>query len=262
MSQRKSTWNDWKLFTKNGRQVWAYKSTSQNIDEHLNNVQNFSEQDKQAFAQDFSFDRLLNPSSSDKVFREQALKNNDSSYNGEIPQTKNEEEQAISDSLIKGMHYFSQLQSEEGHWAGDYGGPLFLLPGLLIASYISETPFPKPHQEMMKIYLFNHQHTDGGWGMHIEGKPTMFGTVMQYVSLRLLGVGKDDARQAFLPGGNFTYQYLIYITGMVLTACSRKCGYFLNGCPYILHVTGVIVVWCIYPWLIAMRSAYKCQKMI
>ena len=194
MSQKNSSWNDWKLFTKNGRQVWAYKSTSQNIDDHLNNVHDFSEQDKLAFAQDFSFDRQLNPSSSDKVFREQALKHNGSVYNGEIPQTKNEEEHALSDSLIKGMHYFSQLQSEEGHWAGDYGGPLFLLPGILIASFISETPFPKPHQEMMKIYLFNHQHTDGGWGMHIEGDPTMFGTVMQYVSLRLLGVDKDDVR--------------------------------------------------------------------
>ncbi|RLA17536.1 MAG: hypothetical protein DRQ62_14845, partial [Gammaproteobacteria bacterium] len=75
-----------------------------------------------------------------------------------------------------------------------YGGPLFLLPGLLIASYISDTPFPKPHQEMMKVYLFNHQHTDGGWGMHIEGEPTMFGTVMNYVSLRLLGVDKEDRR--------------------------------------------------------------------
>jgi lanosterol synthase len=43
----------------------------------------------------------------------------------------------------------------------------------------------------MKLYLFNHQNSDAGWGMHIEGESTMFGTVMQYVSLRLLGVDKN-----------------------------------------------------------------------
>jgi lanosterol synthase len=30
--------------------------------------------------------------------------------------------------------------------------------------------------------------------MHIEGQPTMFGTVMQYVSLRLLGTPQEDSR--------------------------------------------------------------------
>ena len=95
------------------------------------------------------------------------------------------------DALVKGIHYFSNLQTDEGHWPGDYGGPMFLLPGLVIASYITDTPLPEPHREMMKIYLHNHQNEDGGWGMHIEGNSTMFGTVMQYVSLRILGEEKE-----------------------------------------------------------------------
>lgn len=33
------------------------------------------------------------------------------------------------DAGLKGMLFYSQLQAEDGHWAGDYGGPLFLLPG-------------------------------------------------------------------------------------------------------------------------------------
>lgn len=33
------------------------------------------------------------------------------------------------DAALKGMHFYSHLQAEDGHWAGDYGGPLFLLPG-------------------------------------------------------------------------------------------------------------------------------------
>lgn len=41
-------------------------------------------------------------------------------------------------------------------------------------------------------YLRNHQNADGGWGLHIEGDSTMFGTSLSYVTLRLLGVGPDD----------------------------------------------------------------------
>jgi len=194
MSHQKSHKSLWQLLTKNGRQIWAYKPNSNNIDEHLSNAHNFSEQELSSFAKDFLFDREKNPSASDAIFRAQMQANNPRPETLGKPSSKNPEEQKLIDSIINGIEYFSQLQSDEGHWAGDYGGPLFLLPGLLIASYLSDTPFPKPHQTMMQVYLFNHQHTDGGWGMHIEGEPTMFGTVMQYVSLRILGVDKKDAR--------------------------------------------------------------------
>ena len=29
-----------------------------------------------------------------------------------------------------GMLFYSNLQTEDGHWAGDYGGPLFLMAGM------------------------------------------------------------------------------------------------------------------------------------
>jgi squalene/oxidosqualene cyclase-like protein len=45
----------------------------------------------------------------------------------------------------------------------------------------------------MTTYLLNHQQTDGGWGTHIECASTMFGTVMSYVALRLLGSSPDAA---------------------------------------------------------------------
>lgn len=28
------------------------------------------------------------------------------------------------------MRFYASIQAEDGHWAGDYGGPLFLMPGL------------------------------------------------------------------------------------------------------------------------------------
>ena len=43
-------------------------------------------------------------------------------------------------------------------------------------------------------YLSNIQHDDGGWGLHLEDKSTIFGTSMSYVTLRLLGLDKNDKR--------------------------------------------------------------------
>ena len=50
-----------------------------------------------------------------------------------------------------------------------------------------------PHRTELVRYLRNHQNADGGYGLHIEGTSTMFGTALSYVTLRLLGVGPDDA---------------------------------------------------------------------
>ena len=30
---------------------------------------------------------------------------------------------------------FTALQADDGHWPGDYGGPMFLMPGMIIALY-------------------------------------------------------------------------------------------------------------------------------
>ena len=33
------------------------------------------------------------------------------------------------EAAYNGVKFYSALQTEDGHWAGDYGGPLFLMPG-------------------------------------------------------------------------------------------------------------------------------------
>jgi squalene/oxidosqualene cyclase-like protein len=71
---------------------------------------------------------------------------------------------------------------------------MFLMPGAIIVMYVTKTAFtPEQTKEMIK-YLFNHQLADGGWGIHIENGSTMFGTVLTYISLRLLGVEPTDSR--------------------------------------------------------------------
>uniref|UniRef100_A0A8C8IEG4 Terpene cyclase/mutase family member n=1 Tax=Oncorhynchus tshawytscha TaxID=74940 RepID=A0A8C8IEG4_ONCTS len=96
------------------------------------------------------------------------------------------------ESALKGMAFYSQLQAEDGHWAGDYGGPLFLLPGLLITCHITQIPLPEAWKKEMVRYLRSVQLADGGWGLHIEDKSTVFGTALSYTTLRILGVGPDD----------------------------------------------------------------------
>lgn len=93
------------------------------------------------------------------------------------------------------LEYFSQVQLPPGNWACDYGGPLFLLPGLVISWYVTKTPVPAPTATEIKRYLFARQNKeDGGWGLHIEGDSSVFGTAMNYVVLRLLGASEENKK--------------------------------------------------------------------
>ena len=37
--------------------------------------------------------------------------------------------QNVKEAATNGMKFYSKLQAEDGHWTGDYGGPLFLMAG-------------------------------------------------------------------------------------------------------------------------------------
>ncbi|CAN1813901.1 Beta-amyrin synthase [Linum perenne] len=43
--------------------------------------------------------------------------------------------------------------------------------------------------------LWRMQNEDGGWGLHIEGRSTMFCTALSYVCMRILGEGPDGGRE-------------------------------------------------------------------
>ncbi|KUL84980.1 hypothetical protein ZTR_07860 [Talaromyces verruculosus] len=99
------------------------------------------------------------------------------------------------DAATNGLEFFSKLQMPTGHWACEYGGPMFLLPGVVITWYITNTPIPPEYAVEIKRYLFARQNpVDGGWGLHIEGHSSAFGTVMTYVILRILGASEEDPR--------------------------------------------------------------------
>ncbi|CAG8534492.1 20617_t:CDS:10 [Dentiscutata erythropus] len=101
--------------------------------------------------------------------------------------------QSIVDKYWIGLPYFfKQLQTDDGHWAGEYGGPMFLIPGLIIAMYITHIPIPEVWRIEIIRYLVNKANpVDGGWGLHIEHHSTVFGTALNYVVLRILGLDPD-----------------------------------------------------------------------
>lgn len=39
--------------------------------------------------------------------------------------------EAVEITLKRALRFYSTLQVEDGHWPADYGGPLFLMPGLV-----------------------------------------------------------------------------------------------------------------------------------
>ncbi|KAE8709034.1 Lupeol synthase [Hibiscus syriacus] len=51
--------------------------------------------------------------------------------------------------------------------------------------------FSEAHRKEILRYSYCHQNEDGGWGLYIGGHSTMFCTALNYVSMRLLGVGPD-----------------------------------------------------------------------
>ncbi|KAK7207852.1 terpenoid cyclases/protein prenyltransferase alpha-alpha toroid [Myxozyma melibiosi] len=105
----------------------------------------------------------------------------------ELPRAEN-----AYDAALNGLRFFKELQLDEGFWACRYGGPMFLLIGMVAVHYYTKTPFPEPWRIEVIRYLTNTAHpVDGGWGLHSEDKSTVFGTSVNYVVLRLLGVEPD-----------------------------------------------------------------------
>lgn len=94
-----------------------------------------------------------------------------------------------------GLEFFSKLQLEPGNWACEYGGPMFLLPGIVITWYVTNTPIKEERKIEISRYLFARQNPeDGGWGLHIEAHSSVFGTALNYVVLRILGNDREDPR--------------------------------------------------------------------
>jgi len=154
------------------------------------------------------FEPSVNPNTNDQIFRSQQIRKYLRKFNEKSEKVKDENyaelspppnlafsPKTVKEACRKAAQFYNMLLCDDGHWAGDYGGPHFLLPGLVVTWYVMNRPSKliDEHQaRMMTHYIRVHQQVDGGWGSHIESPSTMFGSVLMYVALRLLGSDKND----------------------------------------------------------------------
>lgn len=96
--------------------------------------------------------------------------------------------------LAAGIAWLERTQEEDGSWPGNYGGPLFLLPLYVAVCRIIDHPLDESTRRKMRRYVLATQNADGGWGLHVEGQSTAYGTVCNYVAARFLGVPSADFR--------------------------------------------------------------------
>ncbi|KAG5564878.1 hypothetical protein RHGRI_000917 [Rhododendron griersonianum] len=77
-----------------------------------------------------------------------------------VTDTEDITEDQVTATLRRALSFHSTLQAHDGHWPGDYGGPMFLMPGLVITLSVTgalNTVLSKEHKYEMCRYLYNHQ---------------------------------------------------------------------------------------------------------
>ncbi|XAR63784.1 Lupeol synthase [Bertholletia excelsa] len=180
----------WLTTTNNhiGRQHWEFDPDAGTPEERA---------EVERAREEFKKNRFIIKQSSDLFMRMQLKKENPIGPISEAVKVKDEEEiteEAVKTTLRRAISFYSAIQAHDGHWPAESAGPLFFLPPLVIALYVIgalDAILSLEHQKEIIRYLYNHQNKDGGWGIHIEGHSSMFGSCLSYIVLRLLGEGPE-----------------------------------------------------------------------
>ncbi|AQK41043.1 Camelliol C synthase [Zea mays] len=177
-----------------GRETWEF-------DEDFG-----SEADREAVdsaREEFSKNRLRMRHSSDLLARMQIAKEN--GFSLDLHKTRDDDGRSpllvattgsstVSETLRKALDYFAAIQAHDGHWPGDFPGPLFTTATMITVLYVTgslDSTLSSEHRREICRYLHNRQNADGGWGLHAEGESSMLSTALNYTALRLLGEGGD-----------------------------------------------------------------------
>ncbi|XP_027169150.1 lupeol synthase-like [Coffea eugenioides] len=182
-----------------GRQHWEFDDQAGTVDEQAQ---------IEKVREEFKLNRFHRKQSSDLLMRMQLTK--ESSHYTPIPpavkvkETEDVTQEAVITTLRRGISFYSTIQARDGFWPDENAGPLFFTPTLVMALYITktlDTVLSSEHQKEIIRYTYNHQNEDGGWGLHIEGHSTMFGSALCYIALRLLGEGPEDGEDRAMARG-------------------------------------------------------------
>ncbi|KAL6333190.1 hypothetical protein AAG906_028373 [Vitis piasezkii] len=190
-----------------GRQIWEFDPEAGTPEER---------EEVRKVQENFTKNRFRYKPNGDLLMRMQLIKENKIDLS--IPPVRlgeNEEVtyEAVTTAVRKSVRLNRAIQAKDGHWPAENAGPLFFTPPLIMVLYFTGTlniALTPEHKVELLRYITNHQNEDGGWGFHIEGHSTMLGTTLNYISMRILGVGPDDkavaaGRKWILDRGGATY---------------------------------------------------------
>ncbi|WEW56962.1 squalene cyclase [Emydomyces testavorans] len=150
----------WRLHVDNGRHVWKYVENQRDLNE---NPQSFLE--KYWLGLPFEMPKMPRPG-----LPIQALENS--------------------------WEFLKRLQTKAGNWGSNCDGPMFVTSGMVFCMFVLEIPIASHAKLEMCRYLINTANEDGGWGTSIETPSTVFGTTVNYIMLRMLGLSaKHEARR-------------------------------------------------------------------
>ncbi|XP_050289368.1 beta-amyrin synthase-like isoform X1 [Quercus robur] len=186
--------NDPYLFSTNnfaGRQTWEFDPEAGTPEERA---------EVEEARRNFHKNRRQFPACGDLLWRMQFLR--EKNFKHTIPPIKIEDGEEITYekatiTLRRAVHFYTALQSCDGHWPAENAGPLFFLPPFVLCFYITghlNTVFPAEYKKEILRYIYNHQNEDGGWGFYIGGHSIMFCTILSYICVRILGEGPDGGQ--------------------------------------------------------------------
>ncbi|KAH7564890.1 hypothetical protein ACOSP7_021221 [Xanthoceras sorbifolium] len=202
----------WSTNNYEGRQVWEFDPNYVATPEELAEV----EEARQNFKNNYHQVQ----GSSDHLWRLQVLR--EKKWKQTIPAVKVKDGEEITyetamTSMKRAVHFFSALQTDDGHWPAENSGSVYFMPPTIFSLYAVghlNSVITSEHRKEILRYFYNHQHEDGGWGIHVEATTSsMFGTVFNYICMRMFGLGPDDgennamarARKWIQDRGGLTY---------------------------------------------------------
>ncbi|KAI3960610.1 hypothetical protein MKX01_003784 [Papaver californicum] len=195
VSSDQGPFSQWLSTTNNfaGRQTWEFDPDAGTLEDRA---------EVEKARQEYYENRFKVKISGDAILRLQQLRENKDKFDLSIPPVKIAEGEevtyeAVTTTLRRAVQFYSAMQTEDGHWACHIEGPLFFMPPLVFALHITgtlNTMFSPEHIKESLRYMYCHQNEDGGFGFHLEGHSTMFGAVLNYICMRILGVGPDGGQ--------------------------------------------------------------------
>nr|XP_015617479.1 achilleol B synthase-like isoform X3 [Oryza sativa Japonica Group] len=180
-----------------GRETWEFDPNGGSPEEHAV---------VERLRRDFTRNRFTQRECSDLLMRMQFAKENQVYSKHEVSNLKDSSEvteEVLLTSLRRVLDQYSSLQAPDGYWPGGYSGILFILPLMIFALHVTKSlndVLSSEHIREICRYIYNIQNEDGGWSTHTLGPSSMFGSCVNYATLRLLGEVLDEHNDGLSKG--------------------------------------------------------------